>query len=75
VLEEKLKKSDMFCRFENILLTQIYTFCYFCVAQNIKYLKLIFYMFVGYVIDYMQIFFLNFFNLKNIFFDFFKQDY
>jgi hypothetical protein len=29
---------------------------YFCAAGNIKYLKLIFCMFVGYIIDYMLLF-------------------
>jgi hypothetical protein len=55
--------------------THIYNFvisCHFCVAQNIKYLKLIFYAFAGYIIDYMRICFQNFLKLKNMIFDFFK---
>jgi hypothetical protein len=46
-------------------------FCHFCVDQNIKYLKLIFYTFVEYNIDYIQIYFQNFLKLKNIIFYFF----
>jgi hypothetical protein len=46
-----MTKSNMVWRFENDYSDQ--HFCHFYVAQNIKYLKLIFYMFIGYIIDYM----------------------
>jgi hypothetical protein len=52
-------------------------FCHFCVAQNIKYLKLIFGTFVGYIIGNMQISFQNFLKLKKWFLIFFldKRDH
>jgi hypothetical protein len=37
---------------------QIYIFS-FCVAHNIKYLKMIFFTFVEYIVGYIQIFFLT----------------
>jgi hypothetical protein len=64
-----MTNSDMFWRFENDY--SDLQFCHFCVAQNIKYLKLIFCPFVGYIIDYVWIFFQNFLQLKTIIFNFF----
>jgi hypothetical protein len=61
---EKITKSDIFGRFENDY-SDLH-FCYFCVDQNIKYLKSIFYAFVKYNIDYIQIYFQNFWKLKNM---------
>jgi hypothetical protein len=66
-----MTKSDMFLRFENDY--SDLQFCHFCVAQNIKYLKLIFCTFVGYIFDYVWIFLQNFLKLKNMIFIFFKK--
>jgi hypothetical protein len=61
----------MFGRFENDY-SDLH-FYQFCVDQNIKYLKLIFYMFVEYNIEYIRIYFQNFLKLKDMIFYFFKK--
>jgi hypothetical protein len=64
-----MTNSDMFWRFENDYLDL--QFFHFCVAQNIKYLKLIFCKFVGYIIEYVRIFFPEFFDTQKYDFLFF----
>jgi hypothetical protein len=41
--------------------------CYLCVDQNIKYLNMNFCMFVGYIVEYIQIVFSFFLTKKMIF--------
>jgi hypothetical protein len=70
---KKMTKSNMFWRFENdYSYIQFCHFLSFLCSSEYKYLKLIFYTFAGYIIDYMRICFQNFLKLKNMIFDFFK---
>jgi hypothetical protein len=51
--------------------TNVSIICYFCVADNITNFVLIFLMLVGYIIDFVQIYFHNFLRYKNMVFIFF----
>jgi hypothetical protein len=44
--------------------TNFIKFCYFCVAHNTKNFVVNFFIFIDYIIDYVLIYFYNFWNLK-----------